>query len=117
MRRRALLAASQSSGGGGGGNLIIFYIDGIECVAEDGMRFYDWILSDYFDTTNPYNLAGLNLDNVNFREFIREYGLDYPNITTGGGIYFTPRIYADELIIPNQSYVLCTPGGSLDYYY
>lgn len=103
MRRRALLAASQSSSGG---NLITFYIDGIECTAEDGMRFYDWILSDYFDTTNPYSLAGMNMDSVNFREFIREYGLDYPKITTGGGFSFTPEIYADKLIIPNQSYVI-----------
>lgn len=98
-----MLAASQSSGGG---NLITFYIVGIECTAEDGMRFYDWILSDYFDTTNPYGLAGENMDSVNFRAFISEYGLDYPRITNSGGFSFTPSIYADELIIPNQRYVI-----------
>lgn len=48
-RHRALLAASQM--GGRGNILITFNINGVDCIAEEGMIWSDWMLSQYFNDT------------------------------------------------------------------
>lgn len=106
MRRRALMAASMPNGGG---NLITFYINDIECHAEDGMTFKEWILSDYFDITNPYSIMGAN-PNMDVREFVELYGDDFPQITSSAGMIYTPQIFTYNTIIPNCSYTLNTGG-------
>jgi hypothetical protein len=84
-------------------NLITFYINSVEAHAEEGMTFYDWILSDYFDTANPYGIAGQNIY-ADVREFVREYGLEYTIIYTKSGFEFNPNIHTTDTIIDGQSY-------------
>lgn len=109
MRRRALLAASTASEGGG--ELITFYISGIACTAESGMRFYDWILSEYFDTSNPYGICGIDMDQRNVQGFVKQYGLIYTTIVSSGGMTYTPPIDTLDVIVANQNYTV--PGGGV----
>lgn len=103
MRRRVLLAASAS--GGGSGNLITFTINRIEATAEEGMTFLEWILSDYFDVTNPYTLSGPDTSG-NIRGFILNYGITDFEIITSSGLQFEPRIYTTDVIVSGMVYTL-----------
>ena len=106
MRRNLLNILSKPSEGN---NLIVFYIDPIECIAEEGMTFKEWIFSDYFDITNPYNIVGPNLD-LNVREFVELYGDNDLELISHSGLSYTPQIYIQNTIIPNCAYLVDGSG-------
>lgn len=109
MERRRLLLAQRKSGGGGG-NLITFTISGIEATAEEGMTFLEWILSDYFDVTNPYSVSGPNTG-IGIREFILQYGITDFEIITPAGAGFSPRIYTTDVIMSGAVYKQASIGN------
>lgn len=90
----------------GGG--IEFYINGFKAYAEEGMTFREWIFSDYFDVTNPYNIAAPNLSpNItDTREFLIQYG--DTELNSPAGLRFTPPIISSDVIIPNCMYSVRT---------
>lgn len=89
----------------GGGNEIEFYIEGIYCQAESGMTFSEWIMSDYYDITNPYKFIAPD-GSTDVRNFILNYGGGFYELTLGSGIGFNPKILLSNSIIPNQTYVV-----------
>lgn len=111
-RRRILLDVIVPNGS----SLITFYLEQsngelIQCTAENGMRFCDWILSDYFDTTNPYNI---NIPGVNdIQDFLKSYGdTEDLSLYYGVGCVYKPFIGTLDIIIPNQVYeVNCSSFG------
>lgn len=111
MRRRALLAAS--AGGGGGGNLITFTLNGIEATAEEGMTFLEWILSDYFDVTNPYWIAGQD-GSLDIQGFILNYGITDFEIILTSGFRFEPRIYTTDVIRSGMVYAIMSDTNPWD---
>lgn len=95
-RRRLLLATSN----GGGGALITFYIYQVECQAVEGMTFYDWAMSEYYDSSCGLNLNGVGND---LREDIINGNIssgDSALIKYGGGASIIPIIYTDTIIQP-----------------
>jgi hypothetical protein len=95
-RRRLLLATSN----GGGGALITFYIYQVECQAVEGMTFYNWAMSDYYDSSCLLNLNGVG---SNLREDIINGNVssrDSYRIMYAGGAQIIPRIYTDTIIQP-----------------
>jgi hypothetical protein len=83
------------------GNLIAFTINGTEYQAEEGMTFYDWVISDYYDSScNLYVLTGGNVD---LRDDIVN-GIvspdDHTGIYYGSGASLIPYIYTDTIIQP-----------------
>lgn len=91
-------------------NLITFYINNIECQAENGMTFEEWIFSDYFDTSNPYNIVAAN-PQMDVRSFLEKYGDDYPILRFGIGITFIPQINKNDYIINEMNYKPNTADG------
>jgi hypothetical protein len=89
-------------------NLITFTIDEIEYQAEEGMTFYDWALSEYYDSSC---LLHLNNGCYNFRNDIIEGNvssddiihISYGNI--GAPALIKPEIYTNTIIQP-ISYVI-----------
>lgn len=81
-------------------SLITFTINGNEYQAEDGMTFYDWALSEYYDSScNLFLIVGGNdklkdtIINTNIspdESFTIFYG--------SGGMPIIPRIYTDTII-------------------
>ena len=82
-------------------NLITFSINGVECQAEEGMTFYEWAISDYFnETAQLYIYVGLN---NNLREQIMKNNVDCNNslpIVNEAGIPYTPYIMTTVVIQP-----------------
>ena len=81
-------------------NLITFSIAGIECQAEEGMTFYEWAISDYFNEAAPLRIF---VDNTNLREQIINYNIDYNDsigIYNMAGLGYIPQIVTDMVIQP-----------------
>ena len=81
-------------------NLITFSIAGIECQAKEGMTFYEWAISDYFNEAAPLRIF---VDNTNLREQIINYNIDYNDsigIYNTAGLEYIPQIMTDVVIQP-----------------
>ena len=81
-------------------NLIIFTINGTEYQAEEGMTFYDWALSEYFDSS--CNLK-LSVGNDTLKDNIINYNIspsDSFSIFYGAGLSIIPYIHTDTIIQP-----------------
>lgn len=94
-RRRLLLATSN----GGGGALITFYIYQVECQAVEGMTFYDWAMSDYYDSSCGLTLSAID----NLRNDIINNNVnpgDSLIIVYGPGAQIIPTISTDTIIQP-----------------
>ena len=82
-------------------NLITFSINGVECQAEEGMTFYEWAISDYFnETARLYMYIG---DNSNLQEQIMKYNIDCNEsmpIYNMAGVSYTPYITTTAVIQP-----------------
>ena len=72
------------------------------------MTFKEWILSDYFDTNNPYNLWKFPLDSV--RDYVTEYGSTNIQLLSAAGSAFNPDICIEDYIIANMVYSLRNSG-------
>lgn len=79
--------------------LFTFTVNGNEYQAEEGMTFYDWALSEYYDiscnltTSVVYDLRN---DIINFN-----ISSDYSAVIYwGGGVPIEPSIYTDTIIQP-----------------
>lgn len=82
--------------------ILTFTINGTEYQAEEGMTFYDWAMSDYFNTSCPLNMTMLSYPNL--RDCIIGEGIsasDSVHIGYGaGGASVTPNIFTDTIIQP-----------------
>lgn len=86
---------------GGGSNLITFTINGTEYQAEEGMTFYDWAISEYYDSS--CNLCLLGGGGGTLRDNILNGDVspgDSSMIFYGAGAALTPYIYTDTIIEP-----------------
>lgn len=80
-------------------SLITFTINGTEYQAEEGMTFYDWAMSEYFDDSCPLFLS--TLLGYNLRDGIIQQNVssgDAIRILYGAGGSLTPSIDTDTLI-------------------
>lgn len=78
--------------------LITFTVNGAEYQAEEGMTFYDWAMSEYYDSS-----CRLNLGFDNLRDDIIQRNVssgDSRGIVYGGGASITPSIHTDTIIQP-----------------
>ena len=92
-------------------NLITFSINGVECQAEEGMTFYEWAISDYFNETAQLYISTNN--NANLREQIMEHNIDCNEsipIYNMAGLAYIPYIMTDAVIQPT-AYNVNTGGG------
>lgn len=82
-----------------GGELITFIVNGIEYQAEEGMTFYDWAMSKYYDDSCQLStFIGLNL-----RDGIIAGNVspgDAVVIFYGPGTSLIPNINTDTIIQP-----------------
>lgn len=79
--------------------LIIFTVNGIEYQAEEAMTFYDWALSDYFDSSCNLSICF----DGGLRNEIIEYNIssgDSCVIMYGAGSPLRPSIDTDTIIQP-----------------
>lgn len=103
-RGYVLILKNKESSSGGGNNevtapLITFTVNGTECQAEEGMTFYDWALSYYFDSS--CNLS-ISVGGV-LRNEIIDYNIsagDSHMIMYAGGTPVSPSINTDTIIQP-----------------
>lgn len=96
------------------GNLITFTVNGTEYQAEEGMTFYDWALSEYYDSSCLLNLGITG--NVSLRDDIINGNIssdDSALIIYGWSTTTTPVIYTDTIIQP-ISYIANLNGGGWD---
>ena len=91
-------------------NIIHFVLNNINCEAEEGMTFKEWIFSDYFDINNPYHLDDGYSDNI--RDYITEYGSTNIQLLSAAGAAFNPEICIEDYIIANMVYD--AKGGGFD---
>jgi hypothetical protein len=80
--------------------LITFTINGTEYQAEEGMTFYDWAISEYFDSSCNLNSP---VYNGNLRDAIIQGNISSSNsypIYYGGGFPVTPSISTNTIIQP-----------------
>jgi hypothetical protein len=81
--------------------LIIFNVNGVECQAEDGMTFYDWALSKYYNSLCNLFLIG---ENVNLKDSIINRNISPDESFTifygSGGASIIPYIYTNTIIQP-----------------
>lgn len=91
-----------------GGNLITFTIEGIEYQAEEGMTFYGWLISDYYDGSANLYVRGTD----NAKNYCIQYGNPHVSLQTATNSY-SPDIHTDDVIIANQDYAVFIPdvGG------
>jgi hypothetical protein len=74
---------------------ITFTICNVECQAEEGMTFYDWALSEYYNP-NANLTAG---SGISLRQWCLENTSDVSTlISYGNNITLTPTIYTDTVI-------------------
>ena len=81
------------------GKLITFTVNGTEYQAEEGMTFYDWALSEYYDSSCQLNLS----HDGNLRDTIIQYNVssgDSFSITYGDGAAMIPSISTNTIIQP-----------------
>lgn len=86
---------------GNSGNLITFTINGTEYQAEDGMTFYDWALSEYYD--NSCNLFLIVGGNDKLKDTIINTNISPDESFTifyGAGLPIIPYICTDTIIQP-----------------
>ena len=96
MSRRYNLLASLSNDSGGG-NTFIFYLGNSECVAEEGMTFYDWIMSDYFDYV--YFMGPPTISE--YRNWISQWNYNENSELRGAaGAYYIPKVRLLDEIQP-----------------
>ena len=82
-------------------DVITFTVDGVECQAEEGMTFYDWAMSDYYD--DSCRLSVISAMGYYLRDGIIEGNVspgDAISIVSGGGFSITPDINTDTIIQP-----------------
>lgn len=87
--------------------MITFTINGTECQAEEGMTFYDWAMSEYYDDSCPLEID-INTDGYLRDDIINGNVSSSDSIWItygGGGSSITPDIYTDT-IIQSISYTL-----------
>lgn len=78
--------------------LITFTIVGTEFQAEEGMTFYDWAMSEYYDSLCPLTLGAYNLrDDIIQRNVSSD---DSCFIACGTRGEIVPTIYTDTIIQP-----------------
>lgn len=78
--------------------LITFTVNGAEYQAEEGMTFYDWAMSEYYDSS-----CRLTLGFYNLRDDIIQSNIspgDSRDIVYGAGATITPSIFTDTIIQP-----------------
>ena len=85
------------------GNLITFTVDGIEYQAEEGMTFYDWAMSEYYDS-NIRLTAHIYLT---LRESCELLGNTSAACFNGGGLSYIPDVQLNSVIQP-ISYIVDT---------
>lgn len=103
-RGYVLILKNKESSSGGGNNevtapLITFRVNGTEYQAEEGMTFYDWALSAYFDSSCNLSISGSGV----LRNEIIDYNIsagDLHMIMFVGGMPINPIINTDTLIQP-----------------
>lgn len=82
--------------------LIMFTVNGTEYQAEEGMTFYDWAMSEYFDSSCNLRL-GIT-DNGNLKDDIINMNVSsddsIPIIWYGSGVSLIPSIDTDTIIQP-----------------
>lgn len=91
-------------------NLITFTVDDVEYQAEEGMTFYDWAMSDYYD--DSCGLSVISAMGYNLRNGIIEGNVspgDAISIVNMVGISITPNINTDTIIQP-ISYMVNSGG-------
>jgi hypothetical protein len=81
-------------------NLITFTINGTEYQAEEGMTFYDWAISEYYD--NSCNLVVIGLDGAHLRDNIinGNVSLDDSLDISYSSVPIIPHITTDTIIQP-----------------
>lgn len=90
--------------------IITFTVDDIEYQAEEGMTFYDWAMSDYYD--DSCGLMIISAMGYNLRNGIIEVNIspgDAISIVNGTGLSITPDINTDTIIQP-ISYMSSSSG-------
>lgn len=81
------------------GKLITFTVNGTEYQAEEGMTFYDWALSEYYDSSCQLILGR----DGNLRDTIIQENVSSGDsflITYGEGASIIPGIFTDTIIQP-----------------
>ena len=89
-------------------NIIHFVLNDINCEAEEGMTFKEWIFSDYFDINNSYNLYCGYSNNI--RDHITDSESTNIRLLSIEGAAFNPEIYIEDYIIANMVYSSRTGG-------
>lgn len=80
-------------------SLITFTINRVEYRAEEGMTFYDWAMSEYYDDLCRLTISGAydlkdDIINLNINP-----GMQY-QIVYGSGFLIIPSIHTDTIIQP-----------------
>lgn len=88
---------------GGGSSLITFIIDGREYQAEEGMTFYDWAMSEYYDSNIPLTAHLYST----LRESCELLGNTSAACFNGGGLSYIPDVQLNSVIQP-ISYIVDT---------
>ena len=84
-----------------GPKLITFTIDSVECQAEEGMTWREWIFSKYYN--KDISLCINPSDTGTIQEQLNSTS-EAVHLVTGAGASYTPNIISNEVIINNQVY-------------
>ena len=91
----------------GDGSLITFTVNGVEYQAEEGMTFYDWGMSEYYDS-NIQLVADITHDKT-FKESCEIYGNTPTTCYSPSGLPYTPGILLNSVIQP-ITYTIAEPA-------
>ena len=94
---------------GGGPVLITFTVNGKECQAEEGMTFYEWAISDYYNENT--HMRSFSNTTISLREFCINNGDTGDAICTDSGLPYTPSIATSTIIQDGCEYNVNIPGG------
>ena len=92
---------------GSGATLITFTVNGTEYQAEEGMTFYDWGMSKYYDSS--INLLAGDLFAETFNESCQTFGNTSTQCYSKGGISYSPNILLNSVIQP-ITYTIAEPA-------
>lgn len=84
--------------------LITFTVEGIEYQAEEGMTFYEWAISDYYNES--VNITTLADFGTPIREYCLNNGDTGTELCSGSGISYTPKITTSTIIQDGGEYVV-----------
>ena len=91
-----------------GPKLITFTINSVECQAEEGMTWREWIFSKYYN--KDISLCINPSDTGTIQEQLNSTS-EAVHLVTGSGMSYTPNIISNEVIINNQVYNVVANEG------